>query len=207
MKRGTTGLGSPTDSHAWMADVGVLHDAVSDAFDAVVGLLEAAEHAREVVPAPEGAKVLPGDRGLFGFEPNTEAFEGWTAPTDVDTLARMSLTPGSPAWMRRAQIVWSADRWGVQHKAALDASGAQILAECARELNGLLRSVRNAMVGVPTSTLASAVAKAKAAVRSLVEIGDDPVDLVAIARSYAAEQEAPASLAWSALADLLASTE
>ena len=199
---GATGLPSPTLPDPWMIAAGELHDAVSDAYDAIVGLLEAAWNHHKV-PIPEGARVLPGDRDLFGFGPSDEAFEGWTSPDDSDALATLQLAVGSPAWTRRVSIVWSADRWAVAHKAALDASGASTLNECARELGGVLASIRDAMRAVPTSTVDAAKAKARAAVRALVEIGDDPGNLVGIARAYAAEQEVPASLAWSVLADLL----
>ena len=205
--RGTTGLSTPTMPDPWMVGAGVLHNAVTNAYDAIVGLLKAAGNARHIVPVSGAASVAAGNQGLFGFEPCDDAFDGWTSPHDLQALESLDLTVGSPAWARRAQIVWATDRWAIEHQAALAASGAATLIECARDLCQMLVSIRAAMVEVAISTVAASWVKARAAARIMVAIGDDPADLVGLARAHAAEQEVPASLTWGAVADLLAAAE
>ena len=76
-----------------------------------------------------------------------------------------------------------------------------------RDLYQVLGSIRAARVEVATSTVAASRAKARAAARVLAKLGDNPADLVGLAHAHAAEQEVPASLAWGAVADLLAPAE
>lgn len=210
LMRGPLGLreGPPTpvEPDPWLLAAARLHDAVSDAADAIITLLMEAEEERHIPTPAHAAQVHDADAGLFGFLPDQTAFDGWTDPQSCFDLGQIALTTGSFAWRRRASIVEAVDAWGREHQAAVEAAGVLHLRECCRGLNQVQVEIREAVRRVCPGTMAASRAAARVAARSLVEMGDDATDLAAIARAHAdkLDSDHPDGLAWHAIAGLLA---
>ena len=129
----------PMTADAWVVAAGNLHEAVSRAFDAILGLWEAAEQSRTIITVPEGAKLEDDDVDLFGFRPEGVAFDGWTSPLDGAALDALTLPVGSPAWRRRDIINAAATRWCSDHQSvSREGPGYSRIHRRLRECDGAL---------------------------------------------------------------------
>jgi hypothetical protein len=200
------GPASPGAPDPWLLAAARLHDRVSDAADATIDLLMEVEEGRRAVIPPEAAQVHEDDAVLFGFVPDGSPFEGWTDPQASWDLGRLALASGSVAERRRSCVVAAVALWCHEHQAEVEAAGTLTLRECCQGLHRVQVEIRETMREVRPGTVAGARAAARVAARSLVELGEDPADLIEIVRAYAAtlDHDEPASLAWSAVEGLLA---